>query len=74
MRAFSGRALLRGAAIACLFATSPGHGQAVDPARLALGRQVIAIMYPPERREASWRVLKVADIRAALAAKYQPES
>ena len=52
MRAFSGRSLLRGAAIACLLAASPAHAQAADPARLALGRQVIAIMYPPERRDA----------------------
>ena len=46
------RALLRGAAIACLLAAVPGHAQAVDPARLALGRQVIAIIYPPEQRDA----------------------
>lgn len=52
MSVFAGRALLRGAAIACLLAASPGHAQAADPARLALGRQVIAIMYPPERRDA----------------------
>jgi hypothetical protein len=52
VRAFSGRSLLRGAAIACLLAASPAHAQAADPARLALGRQVIAIMYPPERRDA----------------------
>lgn len=39
-----------------------------------LVRPVTLAALPPERREASWRVLKVADIRAALAAKYQPES
>ena len=48
---------VRGAALAlCLLAALPfnvpAHAQAVDPARLALGRQVIAIMYPPERRDA----------------------
>lgn len=50
------RALLRGPAIACLLAAAISHAplraQAVDPARLALGRQVIAIMYPPARRDA----------------------
>ena len=52
MRRLAGRALLRGAVALCLLAASPGHAQAVDPARLALGRQVIAILYPPERRDA----------------------
>ena len=35
--------------------TSPAAAQqapAVDPARLELGRQIIAIMYPPEKRQA----------------------
>ena len=52
MRRFAGRTLLRGAAIACLLAAVPAHAQAVDPARMALGRQVIAIIYPPEKRDA----------------------
>lgn len=44
---------VRGAALAlCLLAAAPALAQAVDPARLALGRQVIAIMYPPDRRDA----------------------
>ncbi len=46
------RALLRGGALACLLAAMPIHAQAVDPARLAMGRQIIAIIYPPERRDA----------------------
>jgi hypothetical protein len=52
VKALAGRAFLRSAVIACLLAAWPGHAQAVDPARLALGRQVIAIMYPPETRDA----------------------
>lgn len=47
---------IRGLALAaCLLAAlpaAPAHAQAADPARLALGRQIIAIMYPPDRREA----------------------
>jgi len=38
-----------------------------------LVRPVMIAALPPERRDAGWRVLKVADIRAALASKYQPE-
>ena len=53
---FPARSLLRSAILAgCLLAsvmTTPGLAQTVDPARLALGRQVIAIIYPPERRDA----------------------
>ena len=56
MSSRAARALLRSAAIACLLAAPivhvTAHAQAVDPARLALGRQVIAILYPPERRDA----------------------
>lgn len=48
--------LLRAAVMAsCLLASvlaTPAHAQAIDPARHALGRQIIAIMYPPERRDA----------------------
>ena len=50
------RSLLRGAAMAGLLAlclpATPSHAQAADPARLALGRQVVAVMYPPDKREA----------------------
>lgn len=51
MSALRLKTLLRGAAIACLLAATPGRAQPVDPARLALGRQVIAIIYPPEKRD-----------------------
>lgn len=38
-----------------------------------LVRPVSIAALPAERRDGGWRVLKVAEIRAALAAKYQPE-
>lgn len=39
----------------CLLAaalSSPAMAQAVDPARLAMGREIIATMYPPDQRNA----------------------